>query len=152
MKHGGVSSAIFWLVIGILLTFGASRYEIGRFAQPGPGFFPLGLGLLLVLLSVIVIVGELKKSAFDSQKYLLPISDGWKKVVYTVAILFVAAFFFEKVGYLLTFFFLVLLLMRVVGGQSWKTTLLVAFCATLGAHLIFVILLKQPLPRGLLGV
>ena len=101
---------------------------------------------------MIVIVGELKRSALDSQNYLPPISDGWKKVVYTVAILFVAAFFFEKIGYLLTFFLLILLLMRVAGGQSWKMTLLVAFCSTLGAYLIFVLLLKQPLPRGLLGV
>ena len=152
MKHGGVGSGIFWLVIGILLTIGASRYEVGRFAQPGPGFFPLGLGLLLILLSLTVIVGELKRSSLNSQDNPPPISDGWKKVVYTVVILFVAAFFFEKIGYLLTFFLLILLLMRVAGGQSWKMTLLVAFCSTLGAYLVFVLLLKQPLPRGLLGV
>ena len=152
MKYGGVSSGVFWLVIGIILTIWSSHYQIGRFAQPGPGFFPLGLGFFLILLSLMVIMDEWKRFSLNSGDASPPISDGWKKVVYTVAILFVAAFFFEKIGYLLTFFFLILLLMRVVGGQSWKMTLLVAFCATLGAYLIFVLLLKQPLPRGLLGV
>lgn len=151
MKHRGLIGAIFWLVIGILLTIRSTHYQIGSIAQPGPGFFPLGIGLLLAFLSVVIAVGE-ARSSLNAQKTALPTDGGWKKVVCTVSILILAAFFFETIGYLLTFFFLILLLMSVAGGQSWKTTLLIAFCTVLGVYLIFVVLLRQQFPGGLLRV
>jgi hypothetical protein len=77
---------------------------------------------------------------------------GWKKVVYTVLVLVLAIFFFEKAGYLITFFLLIMLLMRGAGPQSWKKILLVAIFSTLGIYIVFVLLLKQPLPRGFLRI
>jgi hypothetical protein len=58
----------------------------------------------------------------------------------------------EKVGYLLTFFFLSMFLMIIAGLKSWKQIALVAFFTALGVYIFFVLLLKQPLPTGFLGV
>ena len=152
MKYAGLIGAIFWLAIGMALSIYSTRYEIGSLVQPGPGFFPLGLGMLLTLLSLGVALGQVKRFSLDAARPAPPGERGWKKVAYTVSILAVAALFFERAGYLLTFFLLVLLLMRVAGGQSWKRIFLVAFGAALGVYTVFVLLLEQPLPRGLLGV
>ncbi|OGP59472.1 MAG: hypothetical protein A2162_12645 [Deltaproteobacteria bacterium RBG_13_52_11b] len=143
---------MFWLGIGLLLSIWATRYQVGSLIQPGPGFLALVLGLLLILLSLILLARGILSSRVSEREPTPLLLAGWKKGAYTVVILFLGAFFFERIGYLLTFFLLVLFLMRGAGAQSWKRTVLVALCSALGVYLIFVRLLEQPLPRGLLGI
>jgi hypothetical protein len=47
---------------------------------------------------------------------------------------------------------MIILLMWGPALRSWKTILLVAFISAIGVYLVFVLLLKQPLPRGILGI
>lgn len=151
-KYTDFISGIFWLGIGILLSIWSTSYQIGSLLQPGPGFLALALGLLLILLSLILVGKGIKSSLAAQTGPTAFLFGGWKKVAYTVLILVLGAFFFETIGYLLTFFLLIMLLMRGAGPQSWKKILLMAFCSALGVYLVFVLLLKQPLPRGLLGI
>ena len=151
MKQSDRISGVFWLFVGLGLSIWSLTYEIGTLTQPGPGYLPLALGIILILLSVIVLLGQRKRASGKKQIVSSsPHGRGWKKVVYTALVLAVAAFFFEKVGYLLTFFFLIILLMKGAGPQSWKRILLTAVLATLGVYIVFVLLLEQPLPHGVL--
>jgi hypothetical protein len=154
MKHRDSASGVFWLVIGIgLSVWTLTSYEVGKLTQPGPGYLPLALGIILILLSLILLVGQMKKTPGAGQAVLPAAgSGGWKRVVYTVLVLIVAAFFLERVGYLLTFFFLIVLLMKGVERQSWKRILLTALLTTVCVYVVFVLLLEQQLPRGFLGV
>jgi ABC-type xylose transport system permease subunit len=153
MKYSDTISGLFWFFVGLWLSIWSLTYEIGRLTEPGPGYLPLALGIILILLSLILLLGQRKR---DSRKKQIvsssPRGSGWKKVAYTVLVMAVAAFFFEKVGYLITFFVLIVLLMKGAEAQSWKRILLTAVLATLGVYIIFVLLLEQPLPRGYLGV
>ena len=154
MKHREIAGGLFWLVIGLGLSIWTlTSYEIGRLTQPGPGYLPLALGIILILLSLILLVAQMKKTTPGAGQAVLPAvhAGGWKKVVYTVLVLMVAAFFFEQVGYLLTFFFLMVLLMKAGARQSWKRILLTAVLTTVGVYIVFVLLLEVQLPRGFLG-
>ncbi len=153
MQYRDFISGIFWLIMGIILAVWSGEYKIGNLTEPGPGFFPLLLGVLLILASLTLLF--LTKKSRSAAPITVPAfaGDGWKKVLYTVLVLVATAIFFEKIGYLLSFFILIILLMRgAAGRQSWKVTLLVAFFSVLGVYLIFVPLLGQRQPRGLLGV
>ena len=153
MKYPDLISGLFWLLIGLLLAFWSLTYQIGSLTQPGPGYLPLALGILLVLLSMILLVGLRRKGLHSKRAISFSSSTGgWKKVVYTVVILGLAAFFFETLGYLLTFFLLIALLMKGTVHSSWKKILLTAFLTTMGVYIVFILLLEQPLPRGFLGV
>ncbi len=153
MKYSDTISGLFWLFVGLGLSIWSLTYEIGRLTQPGPGYLPLALGIILILLSLILLLGQRKRDSGKKQIVSSrPRGSGWKKVLYTVLVLAVAAFFFEKVGYLFTFFVLIILLMKGAEPQSWKRILLTAVLATLGIYIVFVLLLNQPLPRGFLGV
>ncbi len=153
MKYPDLISGLFWLLIGLLLTLWSLTYQIGSLTQPGPGYLPLALGILLLLLSVILLVGQRRKGSHPKRSISFSSSTGgWKKVVYTVVVLGLAAFFFETLGYLLTFFFMIGLLMKGAEHQSWRKILLTAFLTTAGVYVVFVLLLEQPLPRGFLGV
>ena len=152
MRSPDFISGVFWLCLGLLLSLWSTRYQIGNFLQPGAGFLPLILGILLILLSLILL-GQAKKSSQTPQGPAFSIlPGGWKKVVYTVSIMLLATFLFETIGYLLTFFLLLILLMQGAGPQRWRTTLLIAFFSALSIYMIFVLLLKQQLPKGLLGI
>jgi putative tricarboxylic transport membrane protein len=145
-------SGMFWLLIGLGLCIWSSAYSMGTLAQPGAGFLPFGLGLLVMLFS-LTLIGSTVKSKAETGETSEPLSMGcWKKVLFTILVLVVAGLFFEKVGYLLTFFFLSLFLMIIAGLRGWKQITLVAFCTALGVYIFFVLLLKQPLPTGFLGV
>jgi len=152
MKYAHFISVIFWLAVGLLLSLWSLSYNIGTLTQPGPGFYPLGLGILLIFFSLVLLGQGIRSSPETRQVLPFSISGGWKRVAYAVLILLLLTFFFETIGYLLTFFLLIMLLMVGAGPQSWKRILLVAFFSALGVYLVFVLLLQQPLPRGFLGV
>jgi hypothetical protein len=151
-KYGELISGVFWLGIGVFLSIWSTHYQIGNLIQPGPGFLPLILGILLILLSLILLARAIMPSLVSERPSASSLFGGWKKVAYTVLVLVLAAFFFETMGYLLTFFLLIMFLMRGAGPQSWRKIFLVAFCSAIGVYLVFVLLLEQPLPLGLLGI
>ena len=152
MKKKDLIGGLFWLGIGLLLSIWSMSYPVGTLTQPGPGFLALALGILLTLLSLIVLVRAIASSFALREAPLSSQFGGWKKVAFTVLVLILGACFFERIGYLLTFFLLVIFLMKGAGSQSWKKILLVAFCSALGIYLVFVLLLEQPLPQGILGI
>jgi hypothetical protein len=63
----------------------------------------------------------------------------------------VAVFLFEKVGYLLIFFAIALVLPLLAGQITFRRSLIFAVLSAVGVYVIFVWLLKQPLPTGFLG-
>jgi hypothetical protein len=155
MRYSDFVSGLFWLIVGLLLSiWSLTTYEVGILTRPGPGYLPLALGIIIILLSLILLFGHWKKRASPTKKTALssPTHSRWKKMVYTVVVLLATGFFFETLGYLITIFLLIALLMMGAEPQSWKKALITAFLTTLGVYLIFVLLLEQPLPRGFLGV
>jgi hypothetical protein len=77
--------------------------------------------------------------------------ERWLNLAVTVLVLLVAVFLFEKVGYLLIFFVLSLVLPLLAGQITLKRSFLFAVVSAAGVYIIFVWLLKQPLPTGFLG-
>jgi hypothetical protein len=143
---------IFWMVFGIVLCSWSGTYEIGTFRKPDTGLMPFLLGAFLIVLSVSVIVQAVRSKADKDEKEVKIFSGNWKKAGLVVVVLVVACFLFEWIGYLLTFFLMSVVLMILGECESWKQIAIVAFCTTLGIYLCFVVLLKQQLPKGILGV
>ncbi|MBI5444638.1 MAG: tripartite tricarboxylate transporter TctB family protein [Deltaproteobacteria bacterium] len=144
-------SGVFWLCGGVGLCVWSSVYPLGTLAEPGSGMLPLVLGALISLFSLVLIGAGLRSRASAARAGPL-FSQGWKRVSGVVGILLLAGLLFERLGYLVTFFLLSAALMGLAEERSWKQIVLVALCATAGIHLCFVVLLKQPLPTGLLGI
>lgn len=150
MKTNDLISGLFVLCFGILLSAWSSSYQIGNLTQPGPGFLPLLLGILLCLFSIILLIQARRSSAQEKKKASLALPSGWKKMAYTVLVVLFAAFFFERVGYILAVFFMIGLLMVGTESRKLKKAFLTAFLTTLGVYIVFILLLEQPFPRGLL--
>ena len=52
-------AGLMFIVVGVAFAWGATNYSIGSSAQPGPGYFPLGLGVLLAILGAFVLFKSL---------------------------------------------------------------------------------------------
>ena len=55
-------AGVMFAVVGIAFAVGATNYNIGTGARMGPGYFPLGLGVILAVLGgIIMLQGALGK-------------------------------------------------------------------------------------------
>lgn len=52
-------AGLLFVVCGLVFAVGALDYRFGSSAQPGPGYFPFGLGIVLALLGAFVLFGSL---------------------------------------------------------------------------------------------
>jgi hypothetical protein len=62
-----------------------------------------------------------------------------------------AAVLLEFLGFVLTFFCLIIFLIRAIQPDKWRVDVLYTLIFTLGAYLLFQVLLKTTLPTGILG-
>jgi hypothetical protein len=62
-KHKDFWSGLMFMVVGLGFAAGATDYNFGSSARPGPGYFPFGLGMLLALLGAVVLVKALSVEA-----------------------------------------------------------------------------------------
>ena len=152
MKHSDVASGLFWLAFGIMLTIWAANYPLGSVTNPKPGFFPLLLGLLLILLSSILLLKPRKPLANVDHRPPKTPRRPTRRVVYSVAVFLLGTALFELAGYLITTFVIIVLLKLGIGPGHWRHALIMGFLVVIGVYVVFVVLLKQPLPYGIVGM
>jgi putative tricarboxylic transport membrane protein len=61
------------------------------------------------------------------------------------------AFSLEKIGFLINTFLFMCLLLKVVEPQTWKTAIIGGLIATFAANLVFNVIFRAQIPRGILG-
>jgi hypothetical protein len=130
---------------GLAFAITASTYEVGSPLRMGPGFFPLALGAILVVLGVLIVV-----KAFLSPETgeLGPVP--WRSAALLVAAIVFFGFAVRGLGVLPTLFVSVLL--AALAGRSVRVVpaLVIAASLTALSILIFIVALQLPLP--LLGI
>jgi putative tricarboxylic transport membrane protein len=142
-----------WFCWGLFIVFGSLiSLKIGTANDPGPGLFPFLAGILLTVFSLAVFLkATFQKKSGEKNVRDLWANLHWKKVLYTIAILFVYALLLESVGFLLITLLLFIFLFRKIEPQKWKLVIGLSVLASFGAYLIFDRILQVQLPRGLFG-
>ena len=146
--------AIFWILLGLTISIWSATFPFGGREAPGPGFLPLALGLILILLGSILFVQRITQKGIISSSALvplIPVGAAFKRVAFTLGGMLLSAAFLEYLGFIVTVFFLILFLMRAIQPRKWKVALFYALVSAFSSFVIFQVLLKTPLPRGLLG-
>jgi len=141
-------SALFWVAVGLLTCYGASRLGVGSVTEPGAGFIFFWSGLILVILSLIVLADAIRSSA-DAVREVGELN--WAKIALVLLALLLYAFFLERLGFVLTTFVLMSFLLGCIEGTNWVRSVGVAGAAALASYAIFELWLKIRLPKGILG-
>jgi putative tricarboxylic transport membrane protein len=146
-------SSLVWLFAGILVVLGSLlSLRVGTANDPGPGLFPFLAGILMAAFSLTIFLkATFQKRSQEKNVRTLWAIPHWKKVVYTLAVLFVYAILLEKVGFLFMTLSLFVFLFRKIEPQKWKLVIGLSVLASAGAYLIFDRILQVQLPRGLFG-
>ena len=144
----GAASSLFWVAVGILVCYGATRLGLGSVGEPGAGFIFFWSGLILVLLSVMVLA-ESVRSTDDTVQEMGEMT--WAKIAQVLLSLLLYAFFLERLGFVLTTCVLLSFLLGWIEEVNWRRSLAVACAAALACFAIFELWLKIRLPKGIFG-
>jgi putative tricarboxylic transport membrane protein len=142
------SVAFFWIALGILVCYGASRLGLGRVTEPGSGFIFFWSGLILVFLSLLDFAHSLRSTEEMVQERA---KMDWVKIALVILSLMLYAFFLERLGFVVTTFVLLSFLLGWIERTRWTRSLGIASAAALGSFAIFELWLKIRLPKGIFG-
>ena len=132
--------------LGIFIFWQGRRYPVGTLRAPGPGFFPNVIASVLTILSLFLIFAKRKRH----EKKPTP-SQTIKRVSLVYSVLLGYFFLLSTLGFLITSFFLLSLLFVLMDAQKWFQAAFLSFVSAGLVFVLFEILLKIPLPRGLFG-
>lgn len=154
MREDDRACSLILLGIALAACLGSFQYEVGTFNNPGPGLFPLVLGAVLGVLSLIILAGGIlaKRATVHGA-----VRRGWrsilsKEALYVVLALIGFGFLLVPLGFIVTTFAVFAALLRFVTDQKWPVVVMGALVLALGAYVVFDVLLGVPLPRGALGI
>lgn len=133
-------SGIFFTGFGAFVIWQSLQYPLGRAAQMGPGYFPLVIGCLLVLVGLAVTA----KAITSGGPRTLPFE--WRAAgIVTIAIL-ASALLLLTAGLLVAIPVLVIVSSFAAAELHWRTTILTAVFLTAMAWLIFIVGLGLRIP------
>jgi len=144
--------SFFWLVFGLLSMGGSAQLGLGTLRDPGSGFstFLAGSFISVVALGLFLrsfLPGKTAHLEFSALwgnlNWRRPLAVGILLVVYTLAL--------ERVGFLPTSIFILFAMFKGVEKFSWVKAVLLSVCIPVASFIIFVVLLKTTLPRGIWG-
>ncbi len=133
-----VASGVY-LVNGLPLSLGTA-------ARPGPGFYPLAVGVFGAAVAMAWVVSTLRRSPAVAGDATLP-AEGRERVGVTAGLLVGFCLLLPWAGYPLAALLFTGLLLRGLGAR-WTMALAVAIATALGSNYLFGVLLGVPLPRG----
>lgn len=135
-------SGLLFLAVGLGFAWGATFYRLGDSAQPGPGFFPLGLGLLTALLGLAILFKALSVERADGD----PVGAiAWRPLVAIVGAVVLFGWTLPHLGLVLALPLLVVV--SALGGSEfrWREVLASALVLTVLSWAIFIWGLKLPI-------
>jgi putative tricarboxylic transport membrane protein len=119
---------------------------LGTIARPGPGFYPLAVGVFGAAVSIAWAVTTFRRALTVAGGGMPVVQDRWRVGV-TASLLVAFCWLLPSVGYpLAAFFFSGLLLLGL--GARWKAALAIALACAVLSYYLFGVLLGVPLPRG----
>ena len=134
-SHRDFWAGLMFIVIGLAFAWGATYYRFGESARPGPGYFPLGLGILLAVLGTIVLFKALTIETDGGE----PVGRiAWRPLLIVLGALALFAFLLPRVGLVISL--PILVVTSALTGKEFHIGEALADAAvlTLGSWLVFI--------------
>jgi putative tricarboxylic transport membrane protein len=139
-----VAAALAILSVYLIVTGIAYGFWDGE--KPGPGFFPICVGIAVATLSAIWLVQSVGKRVTREDDSSLPDRRGLMNILLSIGLVLFFAFAVEIVGFATPFALALAALFRIVGKRKWLVTAVASVVATAAIAALFRIALGVPLP------
>ncbi len=151
MKNPDRKSSLIWLAFAGLICVESLRLPLGSLNEPGPGFLPLLVGVLLAGLSVICFVQAGRGLAKQGEVAWYS-RERWKSLIWVLLSLLIYAGILDFLGFVLSTFLLLVFLFRFgITPQRWTWAIGGGAVASLSCYAVFELWLRTQLPKGILG-
>jgi len=132
--------------LGGFITLRATQWDLMGEDGPGPGFFPLGYGVLMLALSIALTGRALLRPAMRGDA---PVDvAGHARALLTWAVFAGTAVAMQWIGFMLGFALLSAFIVAHVFEQGWRRAALVGIACAAGFWVVFQQLLGVSLPTG----
>ncbi len=138
---------IFFMAAAIL--WDGRKLTFGTFRSPGSGMFPDLIAGLMLFLSLLLILFPKRLGDRSAGPTFSKGTVG--RLLLVFAALFLYSILLEFLGFVIVSFLLTILLFAVFGFKSYTGTVFKAFISTGLAYVLFEVLLKSNLPKGIMG-
>lgn len=126
------------------------RYELGTIVSPGPGLYPLLVGLVALGASLACVLEAARGRGQEGVSIDWPAGKGLLRVLVVLAVSVAYVWLLPYVGDLILSGLAILVVLLVMGvSPRWMAPVLAVVMA-LAFHYIFAVLLAVPLPAGVL--
>jgi putative tricarboxylic transport membrane protein len=152
MKKADQWSGLVLSIVAACMIWAAVGLPYGNIHNPGPGFFPLWLGVILGGMAIgLFVQTTLRKESERTLRNILEEDVRWGKALLVVAGLILYGVLMDYIGFLIVTFLLMAWLLRFIEPQPWKVVIGWALVGSVGCYLIFEVWMKLRLPKGFLG-
>lgn len=136
-------SGLMFVVAGGTFAIGALNYGFGTSASPGAGFFPFGLGVVLVLLGIMVLFKALTIETEDGE----PIGTfAWRPLLVIIGSVLVFGALLPRLGMVISLPLLVMSSAYASEEHTWVGSAVNAAVLTAMSYLVFIVGLKLTIP------
>ena len=132
--------------LGVCILWQGKHLSAGSLHGPGPGFFPTLLAAVLMILSLFLILPKGKEE--EDHPFF---SGSVKRVLMVFVALLVYFSLLEFLGFVIVSFLFMAFSFIAVARYRWYSALLWAFVSIGLTYLLFEVLLKSNLPKGVFG-
>ncbi len=133
-------SGVLFVVFGIAAIILSTRYPMGTAARMGPGYFPRGLGGLLVMLGAFVMLNGLRTDGESVPRFFL------RPLVFVLATVLVFGIVVPYTGVLVGTVGLIFITSYASHEFRWKEALIAGVLLAVLGVLVFIIGLQLQLP------
>jgi len=146
--QGDVVSGAVLAALGAYIVSEAWQWNYSSPEGPGPGFFPMWYGMLMMVLSLMLVV----RSVLQPGAAKKPVDwHGVGRALTAWAIFTASIALMKLLGFLIAFGLLTLFVVAVMYGRPLKVAIAAAAGNMAGFYLVFTLALQLNLPVGPLG-
>lgn len=138
-------ASLVFLLIGIAFVWESQKISQSSYgSNVGPDIFPMGLGIVLILLSIRLFyeVFRSKNTAAAEEKT----RPDYKRFLLILGAAILYAYFLEDIGYVIGTFVFLLFAFQVIERGKWIASVIVSAVFSYGVYYLFVKILEGTLP------
>jgi putative tricarboxylic transport membrane protein len=149
IAYGDLFASLGLIALSAYILKEGSGWVVYGSEGPGPGFFPIMYGIVMLGLSLYLFQRSVRKGGNGKAKEGLD-HQGIARALATWAALAVCVPLMVVVGFVVGFGIVAFFLIRFVFERSYRTSIITAVCIAIALHLVFPVMLDAPLPVGML--
>ena len=159
MKIGSILFAALILAIGLVYEGMALYMPLGSLAYPGPGLFPMCIGIFLIATALGCLVQEILTGRKGAGPSSPPLSDldssstegrDVRKTIQLLILMVIYVLVLKTAGFPIAIAGFLGIAIRIFGQRRWLPTLALAAVIAAISYVSFILWLKVPLPMGIL--